>query len=103
MVHIIPVNIPKKRLIHNLLRIRWATSQTLVRLTSEQFLEDGNRVAWHVDWVKGLVGENGVVNFVFIFAAEGRLLQEHLVNEYAEGPPVDGATVFLVEQNLPIR
>lgn len=38
MIDIIPVNIPEKRLVHDLLRIRGATSKTLIRLTSEQFL-----------------------------------------------------------------
>lgn len=103
MINIIPIDIPKERLVHDLLCIRRSTSQTLIRLASEEFLEDGHGVAWHVDWVKWLIGENSVVDFVFVFAAEGRLLQEHLVDEHAEGPPIDGATVFLVEQDLPIR
>lgn len=55
-----------------------------------------------MDWIKGLVGENGVVDFVFVFAAEGRLLQEHLVDEHAEGPPIDCAAVLLVEQDLQV-
>lgn len=103
MIHIIPINIPEKRLVHNLLCIRRSTSQTLVRLTSKEFLEDGNGVAWHVDWVEWLVSENGVVDFVFVFSTEGGLLKEHLVDEDTEGPPIDCATVFLVEQDLPIR
>jgi hypothetical protein len=50
-----------------------------------------------MDGVKGLVGENSIVNFVLVLSAEGRLLQEHLVNQYTVGPPVDSATIFLVE------
>ena len=53
-----------------------------------------------MDGIEGFVGEDGVVDFVFVFAPEGRLLQEHLVDEDAEGPPVDGAAVFLVEEDL---
>ena len=53
-----------------------------------------------MDRVKGLVGQDGVVDFVFIFAAEGGLLEEHLVDEDAEGPPVDGAAVLFVQEDL---
>ena len=53
-----------------------------------------------MDRVEGLVRQDGVVDLVFVLAAEGRLLQEHLVDQHAEGPPVDGAAVFLVEEDL---
>lgn len=100
MVNIIPVNIPEERLIHDLLSICRAATQTRLRLTSEELLEDGDRVAWHMDWVEWLIRENGVVDFVFVFAAEWRLLEEHLVDENTEGPPIDSASVLLIEQDL---
>ena len=53
-----------------------------------------------MDGVERLIGENSVVDFVFVFTTEGRLLEEHLVDEDTECPPVDGATVLLVQENL---
>jgi hypothetical protein len=53
-----------------------------------------------VNGVKGLIGENGIVDFVFVFTAEGRLLQQHLVDEHTKCPPVDCAAVLLVQKNL---
>jgi hypothetical protein len=63
----------------------------------QQFLQNGDGVAGHVDRVERLVGENGVVDLVFVFAAEGRLLEEHLVDQDTKGPPVDGTAVLLVQ------
>ena len=85
---------------HNLLRVGRTRSETEVGLPCQEFLKDGDGVAGHVDGVKGFVGEDGVVDFVFVFAAEWGLLEEHLIDENAKGPPVDGATIFLVEKNL---
>lgn len=53
-----------------------------------------------MNWVEWLVGENGVVDFVFVFTTEWGLLEEHLVDENTEGPPVHCTTVLLVKQNL---
>jgi hypothetical protein len=53
-----------------------------------------------MDGVERLVGENGVVDLVFVFTAEGGLLEKHLVNQDTECPPVDGAAVLLVQENL---
>ena len=100
MVNIIPINVPEERLVHDLLSICWPGTKTLVRLASEEFLQDGDGVARHVDWVEGLVGENGVVDLVFVFTAEWGLLEEHLVDEHSESPPIDGASVLFVEQDL---
>ena len=85
---------------HNLLCVRRARAKPVHRLTGEQFLQDGDRVTRHVDWVERFVGEDGVVDFVFVFAAEGRLLEKHLVDQNAKGPPVHRAPVFLIEQDL---
>ena len=46
------------------------------------------------------VGKNGVVDFVFVFTTEGRLLEKHLVDENTKSPPVDCSAVLLVEKNL---
>jgi hypothetical protein len=100
VVNIIPVDVPEERMGHDFLSVGRSRSQSHLRLTSEQLLEDGNRIAGHVDGVERLIGENGVVNFVFVFTAEGRLLEEHLVDEDTECPPVDGAAVLLVQENL---
>ena len=97
---IIPIDIPEERMTHDFLRIGRAGSQSQFGFPHEEFLEDGDGVAGHVDWVEGFVGEDGVVDFVFVFAAEGGLLEEHLVDEDAEGPPVDCAAVFFVEEDL---
>lgn len=51
VVDIIPVNIAEEWLAHHLLGISWAASESLVRLTSEQLLENGDRVSGHVDRV----------------------------------------------------
>jgi hypothetical protein len=53
-----------------------------------------------VDRIERLISKDGVIDFVFVLAAEGRLLEQHLVNQHAKGPPIDGPTVLLVEQNL---
>lgn len=100
MINIIPVDILEESLAHDLLGVGGTRPKTLVRIARQKLLQDGDRIAGHVDRVQGLVGENGVVDLVLVFAAEGRLLEEHLVDQDAEGPPVDCAAVFLVEQDL---
>jgi hypothetical protein len=49
-----------------------------------------------VDRVQRLVGKDSVIDFVFVFTAEWRLLEKHLVDENAKCPPVDCAAVLLV-------
>lgn len=88
---------------HNLLCVGGAGPEPNLGLAGQEFLQDGDGVAGHVDGVEGLVGEDGVVDFVFVFAAERRLLQQHLVDQNAEGPPVDGTAVLFVEENLRIE
>jgi len=100
VVDVVPVDVPKESMGHDFLRVGGAGPKSHLGLAGEQFLENGDGVARHVDWVEWLVGEDGVVDFVFVFATEGRLLEEHLVDEDAEGPPVDCAAVFLVQQDL---
>lgn len=100
VVHVVPVDVAEEGLAHDLLRIRRPASQALVGFAGEQLLENRDGVAGHVDGVQGLVCEDGVVDLVFVFAAERRLLEKHLVNENPERPPVDGAAVLLVQQDL---
>jgi hypothetical protein len=53
-----------------------------------------------VNGVERLIGENGIVNFILIFTTERRLLQEHLVDENTERPPINSPSILLVQQNL---
>lgn len=50
--------------------------------------------------VKGLIGQNGIVDFVLILTTEWRLLKKHLVDEDTERPPIDGPSVLLVQKDL---
>lgn len=100
MINIVPIDIPEKSVRHDFLGVGGAAAETQLGFAGEKLLQDRDAVARHVDWVEGLVGENGVVDLVFVFAAERRLLEEHLVDEDAKGPPVDCAAVFLVKEDL---
>ncbi len=100
VVHIVPVDVPEERVAHDLLRVGGPGAEPHVGLAREQLLQDRDRVARHVDRVERLVREDGVVDLVLVLAAERRLLQQHLVDEHAKGPPVDGPAVALVEQDL---
>jgi hypothetical protein len=96
VVDVIPVDVPEESVGHDFLGVGRSRSKSHFRLAGEQLLEDGHGVAGHVNGVKRLIGENGVVYFVFVFTAEGRLLKKHLVDEDTECPPVDSAAVLLV-------
>jgi hypothetical protein len=100
VVDVIPVNIPEESMRHDFLSVRRTGSKSQIGLAGEELLENGYRVAGHMDGVERLVSENGVVDFVLIFASEGGLLEEHLVDEDTECPPVDCAAVLLVQENL---
>lgn len=80
MVNVLPIDIPKKRLAHDLLRVRGPTAEPLVGLAGEQLLQDGNAVAGHMDGVERLVSKDSVIDLVFVFTAEGGLLEEHLID-----------------------
>ncbi|KAF2496138.1 hypothetical protein BU16DRAFT_367699 [Lophium mytilinum] len=100
VVDVVPVDVPEESVAHNLLRVRWARSQSQFGLAGEQFLKNRHRITRHVDRVQGFVGKNSVVDFVFILTAEWRLLEKHLVDEDAKCPPVYSAAVLLVKQDL---
>lgn len=100
MVNIVPVDVSEEWLAHDFLGIGWSASKSLIRLSGQQLLEDRDGISRHVNWVERLVGKNGVVDFVFVFTAERRLLEKHLVDEDTKGPPIDSSAVFFVEQNL---
>jgi hypothetical protein len=53
-----------------------------------------------VDRVQRLVLEDRIEDLVLVVAAERRLAEEHLVDENAKRPPVDGAPVALLEEDL---
>ncbi len=80
MVDIVPIDVPEKRMAHDLLGVGDAGAEADLGFARQEFLQDGDGVARHVDGVEWLVGEDGVVDLVFVFAAEGGLLQEHLVD-----------------------
>lgn len=50
-----------------------------------------------MNWIEGLVSKNSIVDFILVFASEGRLLQEHLIDQNTKRPPVDSSTIFLVK------
>lgn len=80
VINVIPINIPEKRLTHDLLCIGWSAPKSHLRFACQKLLKNGDGVTWHVDRIKGLISKNRVVDFVFIFATERRLLKEHLVD-----------------------
>lgn len=100
MVNVVPVDVSKEGMRHDLLCIRRARSESQLRLAGEQLLEDRDRVARHVDRVKGFVGKNSIVNFVLVFSTERRLLEKHLVDQDTKCPPINSTTVLLVKQDL---
>jgi len=80
VVDILPVDVAEKGVGHDLLCVGRTRSKTLFGFAGEQFLEYRDTIAWHVDGIEWFVSENGVVDFVLVFSAEWRLLQEHLVD-----------------------
>lgn len=80
MVDVVPVDVSEESMAHDFLRVCDSGAQSYFWFTGEEFLEDRDGVARHVDWIEGLVCQDGVVDLVFVFAAEGRLLEEHLVD-----------------------
>lgn len=50
--------------------------------------------------VEGTVHADGVEQLLLVLPVEGRLADQHLVEEHAEGPPVHGVVVLLAQQNL---
>lgn len=49
--YVFPVDVAEEWLAHDFLRVGGTRAETLVRFASQEFLEDRNRVARHVDWV----------------------------------------------------
>lgn len=100
LIHILPIHPPEEGMTHDFLRVCRSGAESMCWFTSEQLLQNGNGVAWHMDRVEWFVGQDGVVDFILIFTAEGGLLEKHLIDQHAECPPVDSAAVFLVQENL---
>lgn len=53
-----------------------------------------------MDGVQGLIGQNCIVDFIFILTTERRLLKQHLVYQNTKRPPVHSSTISFVHQNL---
>lgn len=100
MVHVVPVDVAEEGVIHDFLGVSRSTAKTVVRLAGQELLKDRHRVPWHRNRIQGLICENGIVDLVFVFTSEWRLLQKHLVDQDAKRPPIYRAAVLLVEQNL---
>jgi hypothetical protein len=73
--------------------------QHLIHATAH-LLQDTDAVLGHVDGIQRLILEDGVKNLVLIVTAERRLTQEHLVDEYSKGPPIDSTAVPLLQDDL---
>jgi hypothetical protein len=71
MIHVIPIDISKKWLAHYLLRVGRAATEPHIRLTSQQLLENGDGIARHMNRIQRFVGENSVIDLIFILATEG--------------------------------
>ena len=56
MIDIIPVDVPEEGVAHDLLGVGDAGAEADLGFAGEQFLQDGDRVARHVDGVEGFVG-----------------------------------------------
>lgn len=69
-------------------------------MAAAHLLQDGDALLGHVDRVERLVFEDGVEDLLLVVALERALTEEHLVDEDAKGPPVDRATVALLEEDL---
>ena len=63
-------------------------------------LQYGHRVARHMYRIQRFIFEDGIKDFVLVFATERRLAQQHLVNQYTERPPIDCTPIALFEQDL---
>jgi len=63
-------------------------------------LQNRDGIARHVDGIQNLVLQNSLKDFIFVVSTEGRLSQQHFVNQHAKGPPIHCATILLLAQNL---
>lgn len=96
----VPVCVSEEWVLLDLLGVSWARSQSLRWVSRQEAVQDGDGVGRHVDRVQRLVFQDGVEDFILVVTAEGRLTQEHLVDEDTKGPPVDCPSVSLLEQDL---
>lgn len=55
VINVIPIDVLEESMAHDFLSVGWAATEALVWFTREEFLEDGDAVAGHVDWVEGLI------------------------------------------------
>lgn len=71
VIDVVPIDRTEEGLRHDLLGVGRTTAKTLVGLAREQLLQDGDRIAGHGDGIERLVGEDGLVDFIFVFTAKG--------------------------------
>lgn len=100
VIDVFPVDVPEEGMAHDLLGISWARSKAQLGFTSKELLENGYRVLGHMNGVERFIGQNGIVDFVLVLTTEGRLLEKHLIDQDAKGPPVHCPTILLVQENL---
>lgn len=96
LVNFVPIDVPEVSVRHDFLRVGGTRSKSHFRLAGEQLLKNGDRVARHVNGVEWFVGENSIVDFVFVLSTERRLLEQHLIDQNTKRPPINGAAVLLV-------
>jgi hypothetical protein len=77
-----------------------ASALEQVTAGTTHLLQDRHAVLGHVDRVQRLILENGVKDLVLVVSTEGRLTEQHLVDEDSERPPIDSAAVALLEDDL---
>lgn len=100
MVDIIPIDVSEEGVRHDLLGIGWTGAKAKLGFTGQQLLQNRDRIPRHMNGVKWLIRKNGVVDFIFIFTTERRLLKQHLVDEHTKRPPIDRSAIFLIQKNL---
>lgn len=77
-----------------------ALSHAIFFCISTHLLQNRHAVLGHVNGVQRLVLENGIEDLILVVSAEGRLTEQHLVDEDSKRPPIDGTTVALLEDDL---
>lgn len=70
MVDVVPVDVGKKGMAHDLLRIGGAGAQAQLGLAGQELLENRHRVPRHVDGIQRLVSEDSVVDLILVFTTE---------------------------------
>ena len=75
-------------------------AKSLDRIPVEQVLQTRYRVLGYIVWKYDIVMLNGMKEFLFVLAVEGRVAGEHFIKQNAKGPKVHGEVVHLAPQNF---